>query len=77
MADVKICDRCGEKLIANCFVSLSPVRYFLEMEIEQHFTLWDRTTRKRYDLCKNCKNKLIKFLENEEDSNGDTNELGN
>lgn len=62
MANVKICDRCGEKLERNCFISLKPVRYILRREINKYFIGEIYNDISKYDLCKNCTAELDEFL---------------
>lgn len=62
MADVKICDRCGEKLERNCFISLKPVRYILRREINKR-CMWETFNDiGEFDLCKSCAADLDEFM---------------
>jgi hypothetical protein len=63
MAHVKVCDRCGKKIERGMYpISITPYRYVLTTETDLSET--------SYDLCKNCRKDLKKFLEGP--SNGET-----
>lgn len=62
MANVKICDRCGEKLERKCFMSLKPVRYILRREVTKR-CMWETANYiSEFDLCNNCAAELDEFM---------------
>jgi hypothetical protein len=69
MANVKICDRCGEKLITKCIVSLRPVRYILRRETSRLFIGEHYNDISEKDLCKNCAAELDEFMKGKANTN--------
>ena len=62
MADVKICDRCGKTIVATAAQRLTCATW--------RYSLFSpdlsRGLQSNWDLCRDCGNKLERFLEGEE-----------
>jgi hypothetical protein len=67
MANVKVCDRCGKKLIdKQSLLSLKAVRYRLGVEVLEKMRYYDTMRRIDYselDFCEECTNKLVDFID--------------
>lgn len=60
MADVKICDRCGKKIEDKIWpITITAYRSKFRLEDEERIYKWD--------LCKDCTQKVRKFIDSKED----------
>ena len=68
MADVKVCDRCGKRLIdERSIFNLKPNRYTLSVTLfkkpKSYYSSLPDIVKTDHDLCIECTTKLAKWLE--------------